>query len=368
MKILILQDYLRSGGTERQSILLAEGFASAGHTTTLLTFRPGGVLPTSSGSPHFRRDSLQKRDSRLDWWAPGLIRRARALAPDIIVCMGRMANCYGRSLQSALPQTAVVSTLRTGKSLPWLFRKSLQSTRHIIANSHAARDQAASRHALASDRISVIHNALVFAESPAVASPAGRLQTRAQFGATADTLVMLDVAMFRPEKNQIALIDIASRLPPDLPWQLWLVGDGPALTACRNRAAALGLTDRIHFPGWQSDPSPLYAAADLAVHASHRESLSNFLIEAQAHGLPAVAYDALGVSETFIPDQTGVLIPTDDAAAFQAAIIRLAQAPELRGKMAAAARIHARQNFSTASQINAYLDLFSRINASTSSP
>ena len=44
MKILIVQDYLRSGGTERQSILLANAFTAAGHPTTLLTFRPGGAL------------------------------------------------------------------------------------------------------------------------------------------------------------------------------------------------------------------------------------------------------------------------------------------------------------------------------------
>ncbi len=37
MKILVIQDFLRSGGTERQSILLANAFATAGHATTLLT-------------------------------------------------------------------------------------------------------------------------------------------------------------------------------------------------------------------------------------------------------------------------------------------------------------------------------------------
>jgi len=366
MKILVLQDYLRSGGTERQSVLLAQGFARAGHATTLLTFRPGGPLQPTALIPRFSCASLQRIDPKLDWWAPGLIRRARALTPDIIICMGRMANCYGRSLQSNLPATAVISTLRTGKLLPRLFIKSLQTTRHVIANSHAARDQAYQRHAIAPERISVIHNALVFPQ--ATSQPETRAQTRAQFGATADTLVLLDVAMFRPEKNQIALVDIASRLPPDLPWQLWLAGNGPALETCRARAASLGLTSRIHFPGWLENPRPLYAAADIAVHASHRESLSNFLIEAQSHGLPAIAYDALGVSETFIPGATGILIPTDDSDRFQAAILRLAHDPDLRSRMSARARTHALDNFSTASQIKAYLDLFFQLISSNSKP
>ena len=44
MKILIVQDYLRSGGTERQSVFMATMFAQAGHEGTLLTFRPRGIL------------------------------------------------------------------------------------------------------------------------------------------------------------------------------------------------------------------------------------------------------------------------------------------------------------------------------------
>ena len=38
MKILILQDFLRSGGTERQCVLLANAFSAAGHGVTLVTF------------------------------------------------------------------------------------------------------------------------------------------------------------------------------------------------------------------------------------------------------------------------------------------------------------------------------------------
>ena len=44
MKILLVQDYLRSGGTERQTILLANAFRAAGHAASLVTFRPGGAL------------------------------------------------------------------------------------------------------------------------------------------------------------------------------------------------------------------------------------------------------------------------------------------------------------------------------------
>src|SRR5271163_1694668 len=71
MKIIVLQDYLRSGGTERHSILLAREFAALGHEASLLTFRPGGALCGTAG-PAVR--SLQPFDTGLDWFGPGLLR------------------------------------------------------------------------------------------------------------------------------------------------------------------------------------------------------------------------------------------------------------------------------------------------------
>ncbi len=364
MKILIVQDQLRSGGTERQTLLLARSFAAAGHSTTLLTFRPGGALAPTGDDEPFTHFALQSTERGFNWWAPGLVRAARQLAPRIVLLMGRMANCYGTTLQRALPDAAVVCTLRTGKPLPWPFRHALRRVRHIVANSRAARQHAIATHAIAPARISVIHNALAFTP-PMHDVDSVRARRRAEYGTPADAIVLLDVAMFRPEKNQIALLDIVAGLDPATPVCLWLAGDGPALESCRARALQLGLGDRVRFLGWLADPSSLYAAADLAVHASHSESFSNFLIEAQTHGLPAIAYAAQGVDETFVPDESGFLIPVDDAAAFTARLSSLISDPTLRQKMAGRAREFADGRFTPAAQTAAYLDLFHRLSAGT---
>lgn len=360
MKILVVQDYLRSGGTERQSVLLANAFAAAGHATTLLTFRPGGPLDATL-SPAVARCALQPFDTHLDWFAPGLLRFAARLQPDVILGMGRIANCYAGGLQRQQPRAAVIATMRTGKPLPQLYRRSLQLARAIVANSREARAALVAELGLPAEKITVIHNSLVF---PAAASPRNAAATalRARHGAASATLVLLCVAMFRPEKLQRELIEIAAGLPPALDWQLWLAGDGPARAACEHLAAAKDLRSRVKFLGFVRDPSPLYAAAGVAVHASASESLSNFFIEAQAHGLPAVAYAARGIAETFMPDRTGWVIPRDDRAAFRHALVRLASAsPEERAARAAEARAFARTTFDPARQVAAYLDLFARL-------
>ena len=96
---------------------------------------------------------------------------------------------------------------------------------------------------------------------------------RARLGARPGTAVLLSVAMFRPEKGQRELIEIAAGLPAGLDWQLWLVGDGPARPACERsgRKAPPGRPGEVsRFSS--ADPGLFYAGADLAVHASWSES------------------------------------------------------------------------------------------------
>ena len=356
MKICILQDHLRNGGTERQSILLAQRFLAEGHATTLVRFRPGGTLSGLLGAvPNV---VLQPFDCRLNGFAPGLIRRLRALDPDVILCMGREANRRGARLQRAFPRTAVVATLRTGKPLSAGFRRSLHAVAHVVANSDASGDVLRAKHGVPAGRVSVIKNALVFPPGTVVRDEA--LRTR--HGAGPDTVVLLCAGMFRPEKNQSALLSIAARLPASPDWQLWFAGAGPAETACREHCARAGLENRVRFLGFQTDPAPLYRAADMAVLTSRSESLSNFLIEAQAHGLPAVAYAATGVAECLADGRSGRVVAMDDADGFLTALTPLITNAETRARFGAEARDFARTAFDPAARARDYLALFAQLN------
>lgn len=357
MKILVVQDFLRSGGTERQSILLARAFAAAGHPTTLLTFRPGGALAGELAGVAHR--TLQPVDLGLDWFAPHLQRAVAAAAPDVVLCMGRMVNCYAGFIQQRHPRVVVVGTMRTGKPLPFLFRRSMQRVRHVVANSHAAKQTLIGKLELPAGNITVIHNSLVF---PAAASRARDEAVRAAHGAGPETTVLLCVAMFRRGKNQGELVEVAADLSPDLDWQLWFAGDGFTRAACERAVRRRGLGHRVRFLGWQRDPSSLYLAADIAVHASRTESLSNFVIEAQAHGLPAVVFEAQGIGECFVPGDTGCVLPRGDHAGFRAAVERLARtAHPDREVRAGRARAYAAATFDPERHVREYLALFARL-------
>jgi len=376
LKILILQDILRSGGTERQTILLTKGLLANGLDAQLITFRPGGALASlaaglpggppgppsaavglSAGAVKLPGGALQQPDRGWDWYSPGLVKRLRRERPDAVLAMGRMANCRLGWLNAG--RAVKIATFRTGKPLPWLYRRALRTAGQVIANSEEAARTLRDAYGVPGNKITVIYNGLVF---PGVAGQSRRLAVRAELGAGPGTTVFLCVAMFRPEKRQVELVEIFAGLPAGLDWHLWLAGDGSARAAAELRVQELGLKDRIKFTGFRADPSQLYAAADAAVHASESEALSNFLIEAQAHGLPVIAYDAQGVAECFAPDRTGWLIRRDDRAAFRAAAERvLGTLPAAREIWQADAAQFARDRFDADRQIGAYVDLLRRL-------
>jgi glycosyltransferase involved in cell wall biosynthesis len=81
-----------------------------------------------------------------------------------------------------------------------------------------------------------------------------------------------------------------------------------------------GLADRVVRLPLQADVRPLYVAADLLAHPTHREGVPRVLMEAAAMGLPIVTTDVPGCREVIATNVMGLLVPTRDAAALGAAV------------------------------------------------
>ncbi|MFH1067129.1 MAG: glycosyltransferase family 4 protein [bacterium] len=352
MKIVVFQDYLRSGGTESQSVAMSDFFARAGHEVVLLTMRPGGVLTPSPLCLHI---SLQRSDCRWNWFAPRMISTLRALAPDIVLCMGFYANLYASYLQGRFKNCVVIGTVRTLHKMPWWLLKSWRGLQLMISNSESGKKILVQRHRFAAEKIKVIPNARL---KPVDVSqiPSMRVNFRKQWNVQLETKVLLCVAMFRKEKNQEELIRIVSRWRTEAAWQLWLAGDGATLARCRRLAEPLG--EKVRFFGHQTDLSPFYAAADVAVLTSQMESLPNFLCEAQSYGLPVVAYDVGGVRECFLPEKSGLLVPYPNQERLRECLSKIVENENLEKEMSAAAQTFARARFSPASRFGEYLELF----------
>lgn len=164
-----------------------------------------------------------------------------------------------------------------------------------------------------------------------------------------DPPVLLLAASFTEGKGHSVLLDAVRELVDQgrRP-EVWLAGAGPTEEKVRARTGELGLEDVVRFRGhvpraeileWLAD-----GKVDVVVLPSDSEGVPVSLIEALAHGVPAVASDVGGVGE-LLGDGCGELVPPRDPAALAGAIERLLASPELRAKYARAGRIRVEQEF-----------------------
>lgn len=114
----------------------------------------------------------------------------------------------------------------------------------------------------------------------------------------------------------------------DADWTIF--GVGPLRDSLVRQASALGVGDRVGFPGHAADLPAAIAPADLFVLSSRREGFGNVLIEAMAAGVPVLAARSSGPEAIIDHDRNGFLCPNSDAMALASAIAELLRDPPRR--------------------------------------
>ena len=140
--------------------------------------------------------------------------------------------------------------------------------------------------------------------------------------------------------------------------RLVVLGRGGLRAALEAQALALGLGDRVRFLGYREDVGPYLAHLDALVLPSRHEGLPFAALEAMAAGCPVVAARVGGVPELVSDGRTGLLFPGEDAPALALRLARLAGSPELRARLAAAAREHVARHFTRDAMGAAHLALY----------
>ncbi|MFE1898428.1 glycosyltransferase family 4 protein [Streptomyces yangpuensis] len=154
-------------------------------------------------------------------------------------------------------------------------------------------------------------------------------------------LRLLYVGRLSAQKNIARLLDAISLA--ESPVRLRVVGGGELDADLRARAAALGLGERVEFPGplYDEDLLAAYADADAFVLPSDREGMPLAALEAMAAALPVLATDVPGNMELLC----GVgLLAAPDPASLAAAVDRLASDPALRRRLAGLSAERARRH------------------------
>ncbi len=172
------------------------------------------------------------------------------------------------------------------------------------------------------------------------AAPADRAAIASSLALDPEQPWLVALAMMRPGAKLASYRALAGALAPLVarPWQLLVIGDGPAREEVLAALASFG--QRVRFAGAvvpKAVPG-LLGAADLLVWPAIGEAFGMALLEAQAAGLPVVAGASGGVASLVADGVTGLLAPPGDVAALSTRIAALLDDPARRQAMATAAR------------------------------
>jgi glycosyltransferase involved in cell wall biosynthesis len=143
-----------------------------------------------------------------------------------------------------------------------------------------------------------------------------------------------------------------------------LVGDGPERTRLEQLAASLSISDRVSFLGAVPRETALaqLAVSDIVLHPSLHDSSGWVCIEAMAAGRPVVCLDCGGPAQQ-VTDETAIKVSATTSAAavdgIAAAILRLAQNPDLRRGLGEAGRQRVAREFASESRAVALAAIYS---------
>jgi glycosyltransferase involved in cell wall biosynthesis len=161
-------------------------------------------------------------------------------------------------------------------------------------------------------------------------------------GSGGRSLELLSVASLTPGKGHDVLLSALASVP-HRGWHLTCAGSltrAPAAAArVRTRVQTLNLADHVTLAGELDGPALAgrYAAADLFVIASFRETYCMAVAEALSYGLPVVG-TATGAIPDLVGESAGLVVPPGDTEAMADALARAIGDGDLRLRLAAGAR------------------------------
>ncbi len=352
--ILHIIGQLTRGGAERQLSYLARALKKHGWDQSIVSLSRGGAWKDfllANNIPVYEIDRNPFKPYRM-WVLYGLIKR---IHPQIIMSWSIHAGVYANwlvGIDSPLRVYAVRGDLTRDSntahrsSLLSCGTRTLEKADYVISNS-AWGLKVLEDEGIRIGRSSVIPN-IVFA--------AGRAEVSKQIPIPN----VIAVGNLKPLKGYDVLLD-AMKILKDrgFLFQLLIAGDGSERPKLERMVLALELNDIVKFLGEVEDVPTLFAGAQVAVHPSRSEGLSNAILEAMAEGLPVVATAVGGTPEIIMDGENGLLVPPDDPMLLAKAIQSLLQDGMLRNRLGQRALKWIRQSCAEDKITDAYEQVFS---------
>ncbi|MFA5119268.1 MAG: glycosyltransferase family 4 protein [Candidatus Omnitrophota bacterium] len=185
-----------------------------------------------------------------------------------------------------------------------------------------------------------------------------RSKARERLGIRDNELLVGMAACFKPQKNPLDFIRIASLISEycvseKLPCRVrfLLVGDGVLRGRIEKKIGESGLGSQVILAGWRFDMPELYAAMDVLVLTSLWEGLPVVVLEAMRLEVPVVVTNTGGVAEVVKNGVTGFLVAAREPALMARQVSALLKNDALRKRLGQASREALGDSFSAGKMV-----------------
>lgn len=326
---------LHGGGAERVIVNLANEFAKQGiKVDIVLNYLAGSYL--SEVSSKVRVVNLNSARGRDGFGILQLTNYLRKEKPDALLATTHFSNerailaklLSGSSTKIFVREANHLLTRaknepqKTMRLVPLATRLSYPLADGIIAVCNGVADNLVEITNLPSERIKVIYNPTV---TPNLLLK-GKEKIEHPWFEEGEPPVILGVGRLTKQKDFPTLIRAFAKVKEVKPARLMILGqawnnpDSQVMSLIKK----LNLEKEVALPGFQKNPYPYMAQADVFVLSSRWEGLSNALIEAMALGTPVVATDCPGGSAEILGSgKYGELVPVGDSDVMAQAILKI---------------------------------------------
>jgi len=161
------------------------------------------------------------------------------------------------------------------------------------------------------------------------------------------------------QKGFDLLFEAFGRIAREFPAvRLIILGKGEERDVLRALADSLGISARVDFPGWLSNPHAVISRASVFVLSSRYEGFPNALLEAMACGTPVVSTDCPSGPREILEGGAGLLVPNENPAAMAKALQALLSDPLLRERVGRRGKARVEERYSLGKMVSAYERLF----------
>ncbi|HRN83471.1 MAG TPA: glycosyltransferase family 4 protein [Hyphomicrobium sp.] len=370
---------MRAGGAELGCLQVAEALVAAGHRA--LVASEGGRMVDAleaAGATHITLPLASKNPFVMWQNSKRLADIIRSERVDIIHARSR-APAWSALRAARVTGIRFVTTYHSEYSergrIKRFYNGVMARADRVVSVSDNMRGLIQSRYGLPLERIPVIHRAFDPARfDPAAVTPERLDAIRAAIGVRPDDLIVLLPGRITRRKAQAHLIEAAGILKERGIENFVCVFAGEVekqdyMAELDRRTRALGLTERVRFPGNVGDMAALYSLAAVSLNISEFEGLPRVALEAQAMGVPVIVSDtgpgrevALTAPDVSPEAATGLRVPFAEPPALAEALAELLGWPEpQRAAMGARAAAHVRSRYTLERLTRGYLAVYQEV-------